>query len=57
MNANSFLMIADALNNASVRFLVVGGLAVGAHGHVRYTNDVDLVIVRELESKQEERDA
>ena len=33
-----------ALNDAGVRFIVVGGLAVNAHGYGRLTDDVDLVI-------------
>ncbi len=36
--------IFGALNAARIRYLVVGGLAVVAHGYVRYTNDVDLVV-------------
>jgi hypothetical protein len=36
--------IFGALNDAQVRYLVVGGLAVIAHGYLRYTNDLDLVI-------------
>jgi hypothetical protein len=30
------------LNAAEVRYLVVGGYAVAAHGHVRYTKDLDV---------------
>jgi hypothetical protein len=33
-----------ALNDANVRYLVVGGLAVNAHGYVRATRGLDLVI-------------
>jgi hypothetical protein len=33
-----------ALNEANVRYIVVGGLAVIAHGFVRVTNDIDLVL-------------
>ena len=36
--------ITTALNEASVRYVVVGGLAVVAHGYVRATMNVDLVI-------------
>lgn len=32
-----------ALAEADVRYLVVGGVAVAAHGYVRATEDVDLV--------------
>lgn len=36
--------IFKALNDANVRYLVVGGLAVIAHGHVRLTVDIDIVV-------------
>jgi predicted nucleotidyltransferase len=36
--------VARALNEARVPFLVVGGLAVNAHGYGRYTADVDMVV-------------
>ncbi len=32
-----------ALNHAGIRYVIVGGLAVGAHGVVRATRDIDLV--------------
>lgn len=32
------------LNGHRVRYLVIGGYAVGFHGHVRYTKDIDLWI-------------
>lgn len=44
MKLTSFEKIVRTLNAAKVRFLVVGGLAVNAHGCARFTNDVDLVI-------------
>jgi predicted nucleotidyltransferase len=31
------------LNRAGVEFLVIGGVAVGFHGYVRATKDVDVV--------------
>jgi predicted nucleotidyltransferase len=34
--------ILRALNDANVRYLIVGGLAVVAHGYVRFTQDIDL---------------
>lgn len=39
-----------ALNEANVRYLVVGGLAVIAHGYVRLTLDVDIVLDLEHEN-------
>ena len=44
MTSSSVQTIIQALNQAGVRYLVVGGLAVVAHGHVRFTADVDLVL-------------
>jgi hypothetical protein len=41
--------IVGALNAAGVRYLIGGGLAVVAHGHVRFTADVDLLL--DLESQ------
>jgi hypothetical protein len=35
--------VVAALNAAEVEYVVVGGLAVGAHGVVRATRDVDIV--------------
>jgi hypothetical protein len=32
-----------ALNAAQIEYVIVGGLAVGAHGVVRATRDLDLV--------------
>jgi hypothetical protein len=44
MKLSSFEALASALQNAGVRYLVAAGLAVGAHGHLRFTKDVDIVI-------------
>jgi hypothetical protein len=44
MKLASFEAIVQALNAAEVRFIVVGGVAVNAHGYLRFTKDVDLVI-------------
>ena len=44
MKLTSFDAIIQALNSAGVRYLVVGGLAVNAHGYLRFTMDVDLVV-------------
>lgn len=44
MKVASFEAIVRALNEAGVRFIVVGGIAVIAHGYGRNTRDVDLVI-------------
>ncbi len=44
MKLASFEAIIRALNAADVRFLVAGGLAVNAHGYLRFTKDADFVI-------------
>jgi len=36
--------VVRALNEAKVRYLIVGGVAVNVHGYVRLTMDLDLVI-------------
>jgi hypothetical protein len=43
MEVRSVEAIVRALNAAGVRYLIVGGLAVNAHGYVRLTRDVDIV--------------
>ena len=44
MEVHSIETIVKALNDAKVKYLIVGGLAVNAHGYERLTVDVDLVI-------------
>jgi hypothetical protein len=44
--------IFGALQEADARYIVVGGLAVVAHGHVRTTQDVDLVLDLSADSLQ-----
>jgi hypothetical protein len=44
MKLAAFEAVAKALDAAHVRYLVVGGLAVNAHGYIRLTMDIDLVI-------------
>ena len=44
MEVLSVEAIVRALNTAKAKYLVVGGLAVNAHGFVRLTRDVDLVL-------------
>jgi hypothetical protein len=44
MTGSSVEDIVRSLNGAGVRYLVVGGLAVVAHGYVRFTADLDLVL-------------
>jgi predicted nucleotidyltransferase len=44
MEIRSIEAIVRALNDEVVQYIVVGGLAVNAHGYERFTQDVDLVI-------------
>ena len=52
MKLATFDAICIALNDAGVRFLVAGGLAVNAHGYLRLTYDVDLVVQLDRENIQ-----
>lgn len=42
--------ILEELDSAGVEFLVIGGVAVGFHGYVRATKDVDIVPAPDLEN-------
>ena len=44
MKLASFEAIVRALKEAGVRYLIAGGLAVNAHGYLRFTKDADFVI-------------
>ncbi len=50
MKKSTILLVAKALQDAGVRYLVVGGVAVNLHGHQRHTKDLDLVIGLEQEN-------
>lgn len=42
----------QSLNANNVRYLVVGGYAVAAHGYPRYTKDIDIWIAMDQENAQ-----
>ena len=44
VQTRSLAAIVGALNAASVRYLIAGGLAVVAHGYVRFTADLNLIV-------------
>jgi hypothetical protein len=44
MKLASFEALVTALEEAGVRYLVAGGLAVNAHGYLRFTKDIDVVV-------------
>jgi hypothetical protein len=50
MQKASVEAIVSALNQHQVRYLIVGGLAVVAHGYVRLTADVDLMLAVDHEN-------
>lgn len=50
MELSNLEQIFGALQSAEVRYIVVGGLAVIAHGYLRATKDIDLVIALEPEN-------
>jgi hypothetical protein len=50
MEVRSVETIVRALNAAGAQYLIVGGLAVNAHGFVRLTRDVDIVLGLEREN-------
>ncbi len=52
MKLASLEAIASALRDAHVRYLIVGGLAVAAHGHGRVTFDIDLVLQMQPDNVQ-----
>lgn len=49
MERRSVEAIVRALNDAGVRYLIAGGVAVVAHGYVRFTADLDVIL--DLETK------
>lgn len=52
MHKRSVEAIVEALNAHSVRYLIAGGLAVVAHGYVRFTADVDIILDLRRENVQ-----
>jgi hypothetical protein len=44
METRSIKLVIETLNQTGIRYIIVGGLAVNAHGYFRVTNDLDLVV-------------
>lgn len=42
---NIFEKVFRNLNDAKIKYLVVGGVAVNLHGYVRFTGDLDLLVL------------
>lgn len=57
MKLSSFEAIVRSLGEAGVRYLVAGGLAVNAHGYMRLTKDIDLVLDLRTENVERALDA
>ncbi|HEY5742766.1 MAG TPA: hypothetical protein VIS99_09505 [Terrimicrobiaceae bacterium] len=57
MKLSGFEAIVRALNGSAVRYLLVGGIAVNAHGYGRNTYDVDIVIQLDANNIQRAFDA
>lgn len=49
MKIETLSRLFKALSDAEVRYLVAGGLAVVAHGYLRFTADIDLIL--DMDSK------
>jgi len=50
MRLSALEAVVGALHAAGVRYLIAGGLAVNAHGYLRFTADIDLAIALEAEN-------
>ena len=50
MSLQDFAEFIRVLNDHRVRYLVIGGYAVGFHGHARATNDLDVLIAPDEEN-------
>lgn len=50
MKLSSLESVTRALNEAGIRYLVAGGLAVNAHGYLRLTRDIDLVLAMDSDN-------
>lgn len=44
MTRSSVELVFRALNDSGTRYLVAGGLAVVAHGYLRFTADIDIIL-------------
>jgi len=44
-----FKELLGLFNERLVEYLVVGGYAISVHGHPRYTGDIDLWVLADLE--------
>ena len=47
-----FKELLQIFNHRGVKYLLIGGYAVGLHGHVRATNDMDIVVAPDEENAE-----
>ena len=47
---NPYRELFTALNDAEIRYLIVGGVAVNLHGYRRFTGDIDIVLALDPEN-------
>lgn len=47
---NPYRTLFSALNDASVRYIVVGGVAVNLHGYRRFTGDIDILLALDADN-------
>jgi hypothetical protein len=47
---NPYRDLFQAMNNAGIRYLVVGGVAVNLHGYSRFTGDLDIVMALDADN-------
>jgi hypothetical protein len=50
MEKHTIELIVRSLNDHKVRYLIAGGLAVVAHGYVRFTADIDIVLAMDKQN-------
>ena len=47
---DKWIDVCKRLNNRDAAYIVVGGIAVNLHGHVRATRDLDILVPRDIEN-------
>jgi hypothetical protein len=57
MKLSAFEAVVKALHDRQVQYLVAGGLAVNAHGYIRTTMDIDLVVALNADNIRQAFDA
>jgi predicted nucleotidyltransferase len=53
MEKHTIELIVRSLNDHSVKYLIAGGLAVVAHGFVRFTADIDILLAMDRQNLSE----